>query len=369
MSRAMKVLVSILLVLILGVAALAVAMSHNSPCGVAPNLPPGAQSMRAIAYRCYGSPDVVKLEQMVKPAVTDGRVLIKVQASSVNPLDWHLLEGKPYMVRPMAGWGAPKQVQLGTDFAGTVEAVGRGVTRFKPGDRVFGGADGTFAEYVVRREQGSIAPMPAGLSFEQAAAVPVAGITALQAVRDSARVRPGDKVLVNGAGGGVGTFVVQIAKAFGADVTAVTSTGNLALVQSLGADHTIDYTKEDFTRGAQRYDVIIDCGGGHSLRSYRRVLVPRGRFVWVGEAHMGDWIEPLVTLFVQPTVMSSLGSQRFSGVMATLSGSDLTTLGALIESGKVKPVIDRRYPLAQTAEAIRYLETGHARGKVVIDVP
>ncbi len=368
MSRTRKVLVSILLLLVVAVAALALAMSHTSPCGVAPALPAGAKTMRAIAYRCYGSPDVVKLEQMAKPTVTDGRVLIKVEASSVNPLDWHMLEGKPYMVRPIAGWGAPRNVQLGTDFAGTVEAVGRGVTRFKPGDRVYGGADGAFAEYVVRREKGSIAPMPANLTFEQAAAVPVAGVTALQAVRDSAHVRPGDKVLVNGAGGGVGTFAVQIAKAFGAQVTAVTSTGDLALVESLGADHTIDYTKEDFTRGAQRYDVIIDCGGGHSGREYRRVLVPRGTFVGVGEARMGNWIEPINDLFIKPAVLSRLGSQKFTGVMATLTGSDLATLRDLIESGKVKPVIDRRYPLDQTAEALRYLETGHARGKVVINL-
>jgi NADPH:quinone reductase-like Zn-dependent oxidoreductase len=368
MTRTMKVLVSILLVLLLGVAALAVAMSHTSACGVAPAVPTGAQTMRGITYRCYGSPDVVKLEQMVKPAVTDSRVLIKVQASSVNPLDWHMLEGKPYMVRPIAGWGAPKNVQLGTDFAGTVEAVGPGVTRFKPGDRVYGGADGAFAEYLVRREQGAIAPMPANLTFEQAAAVPVAGVTALQAVRDSGHVRPGDKVLVNGAGGGVGTFIVQIAKAFGANVTAVTSTGNLALVQSLGADRTIDYTKEDFTRGGERYDVILDCGGGHPASAYRRVLMPRGRFVGVGEARMGNWIEPIDTLFIKPVVLSRLGSQKFMAVMANIDAPDLTTLRDLIESGKVKPVIDRRYPLAQTAEAIRYLETGHARGKVVIDV-
>jgi NADPH:quinone reductase-like Zn-dependent oxidoreductase len=369
MTRTKNVLGSILLVLVVGVAALALAMSHTSPCGVAPALPAGAETMRAIAYRCYGSPDVAKLEQMAKPAPTDGRVLIKVQASSVNPLDWHMLEGKPYMVRPIAGWGAPRNVQLGSDFAGTVEAVGRGVTRFKPGDRVYGGADGAFAEYLVRREQGSIAPMPANLTFEQAAAVPVAGVTALQAVRDAGQVRSGNRVLVNGAGGGVGTFVVQIAKAFGAHVTAVTSTGNLALIQSVGADQTIDYTKEDFTRGTQRYDVIIDCGGGHTAREYRHVLVPSGRYVGVGETRMGNWIEPINNLFIKPAVLSQLGSQKFVAVMATLNGSDLAVLRDLIESGKVKPVIDRRYPLSQTAEALRYLETGHARGKVVIDVP
>src|SRR5215469_10424499 len=343
MSRTLKVLVSVLLVLALAVAALAIAMSHTSPCGVASAVPSGAQSMRGIAYRCYGSPDVVKLEQIAKPALTDGRVLIKVAASSVNPLDWHMLEGKPYMVRPIAGCGAPNNVRLGSDFAGTIEAVGRGVTRFKTGDKVYGGADGAFAEYVVRREKGAIAPMPANLTFEEAAAVPVAGVTALQALRDAGQVRPGDKVLVNGAGGGVGTFAVQIAKAFGANVTAVTNTGNLALVQSLGADRTIDYTKEDFTRGAQRYDVIIDCGGGHSESAYRRVLVPRGRLVHVGEARMGNWIEPINNLFIKPAVLSRLGTQKFISVMANVDSPELTTLRELIESGKVKPVIDRRY--------------------------
>jgi NADPH:quinone reductase-like Zn-dependent oxidoreductase len=279
-----------------------------------------------------------------------------------------MLEGKPYMVRPIAGWGAPRNVQLGSDFAGTIEAVGPGVTRFKPGDRVYGSADGAFAEYVVRRAKGAIEPMPSNLTFAEAAAVPVAGVTALQAVRDSGHVRPGDRVLVNGAGGGVGTFIVQIAKAFGANVTAVTNTGNLALVQTLGADHTIDYTKEDFTRGAQRYDVILDCSARHSAREYRRVLVPGGRFVGVGEAHMGNWIEPINALFIKPAVLSRLGTQKFIAVMASIDAPDLATLRGLIESGKVKPVIDRHYPLAQTADAIRYVETERARGKVVIDV-
>lgn len=369
MSRTTKVLGTVLVVLVAAVAALAFAVSHDSPCGAAPALPPGVQSMRAIAYRCYGSPRVVKLEQVAKPAAKDGQVLIRVRAASVNPLDWHYVTGKPYLVRGLLGIGAPHDPRLGTDFAGTIAAVGRGVTRFKPGDRVFGGADGSFAQYVVRRERGSIAPMPVDLTFEQAAAVPIAGVTALQAVRDYGKVLPGEKVLVNGAGGGVGTFAVQIAKALGAEVTAVTNTGNIGLVRSLGADHVIDYTREDFTRGAQRYDVIIDCGGGHSLFAYRRVLAPKGRFVWVGEANLGQWIEPFIDLFVKPSLMSHLGSQRFLSFEATLSEANLATLHDLLETGKVKPVIDRRYPLEETAQAIRYLATGHARGKIVIDVP
>jgi len=369
MSRTWKVLGGILLVLVVALAAFALGVSHNSPCGAAPPVPHGAPSMREIAYRCYGSPDVVKLEQVARPTPTDSQVLIRVYAASVNPLDFHYLTGQPYIVRPMLGWGAPKDARLGTDFAGTVEAVGPSATRFKPGDRVFGGADGSFGEYVVHRESGSIAPMPTNMTFEQAAAVPVAGLTALQAVRDAARVRPGDKVLVNGAGGGVGTFTVQIARAFGAEVTAVTNTANLALVRSLGADHVIDYTREDFTTRPERYDAIIDCGGGHSLHAYRRVLKPHGKFVGVGEARMGNWIEPIDMLFIKPAVMSRLSTQQFSAVMATLRGADLVFVADLIDSGKVKPVIDRRYPLSQTADAIRYLETGHARGKVVIDIP
>lgn len=369
MSLTMKVLTGILLVLVVGVAALAIAMSHDSPCGAAPSLPTGAPSMQAIAYRCYGSPDVVKLEQVAMPSVKDGQVLIRVRAASVNPLDWHYVTGQPYLVRTQLGMGAPHDTRLGTDFAGTIEAVGRGVTRFKPGDRVFGGANGSFGQYVVRRDRGSIALMPSNLDFEQAAAVPVAGATALGAVRDYGKVHAGEKVLINGAGGGVGTFAVQIAKAFGADVTGVTNSANLDLVRSLGADHVIDYTKEDFTRGTQRYDVIIDMGGGHSLFAYRRVLTPAGRFVWVGEAHFGNWLEPFNDLFVKPAVMSRLGTQNFVSFQATLSEANLAALRDLIESGKVKPVIDKRFPLSGTAEATRYLATGHARGKIVIDVP
>ena len=369
MSRTMKVVGGILLVLVAGVAALAVAMSHDSPCGTAPPVAAALPSMKAIEYRCYGSPDVVKLEHVAKPQAQDGEVLIRVRAASVNPLDWHYVTGEPYLVRAQLGMGAPHDPRLGTDFAGTIEAVGRGVTRFKPGDRVFGGADGSLAEYVVHRDRGSIAPMPANLTFEEAAAVPIASITALQAVRDYGKLLPGEKLLVNGAGGGVGTFAVQIAKALGADVTAVTNTGNLALIRSLGADHVIDYTKEDFTRGAQRYDVIIDCGGGHSLHAYRRALTPHGRFVRVGEARFGNWIQPIDTFFIEPALMSRFSSQQFLAFVASLKQTDLATIHDLIEAGKVKPVIDRRYPLIQTAEAIRYLATGHARGKIVIDVP
>ncbi|MGH8217891.1 MAG: NAD(P)-dependent alcohol dehydrogenase [Steroidobacteraceae bacterium] len=325
--------------------------------------------MQAVEYLCYGPPRVATLGRIAKPKFGAHGVLVRVHAASVNPIDWHYLEGKPYIVRTMSGWGAPKYIRLGTDFAGTVEAVGSQVTRFKPGDQVFGGTLGSFAEYFAIPENRSIALKPSNLTFEQAAAVPVAGETALLAVRDYGKVRAGERVLVNGAGGGVGTFAVQIAKAFGADVTAVTSTANLSLVRSLGADHVIDYAREDFTGGPERYDVIIDCGGGHWLLAYRRVLVPRGRVVLVGTENSGVWIEPVDDLFIKPALMSRLSDRTFISFVGSITAVDLATLRGLIEAGKVKPIIDRRYSLSQTAEALGYLETGHARGKVVIDVP
>lgn len=267
-----------------------------------------------------------------------------MRAASVNPYDWHLLRGEPYLVRMESGWGAPDNTRLGVDFAGTVEAVGSSVTGFKAGDRVYGGANGSFAEYVTARGAGSIDLMPANLTFEQAAAVPVAGLTALQALRDHGKIQPGQRVLVNGAAGGVGTFAVQIAKAFGADV----------------------YTREDFTRGTQHYDLIVDCGGGHSMLDVRHALTPQGTYVLVGEAHMGRWLEPVVNLFIKPSLLSSVVSQHFVSFVAKLNQADLQALRKLIQAGQVRPVIDRSYPLSQMSDALRYLETGHAHGKVVI---
>lgn len=367
MTRRSKVLGGVLLALVLVVASLALAMSHNSPCSSPPAVPPGAQSMQAIVYRCYGSPDVMRLATVAKPVPGDHGVLIKVHAASVNPIDWHELEGKPYLVRTSTGWGAPHDTRLGTDFAGTVEAVGKDVTRFKPGDEVFGGADGSFAEYLTLPENRAVALKPANLTFEEAAAVPVTALTALQALRDHGKLRSGQKVLINGAGGGVGTFAVQIAKALGADVTGVTSTANLALVRSLGADHVVDYKRQDFTRQGQRYDLIVDLGGGHSLRDYRRAMTPKGIYVMVGKQHIGQWIDPLVS-FIEPAVMSRFVSQQFVTFLARLDKADLLTVRDLIQAGKVRPVVDRSYPLGKTADAFRYAETGHARGKVVISI-
>jgi NADPH:quinone reductase-like Zn-dependent oxidoreductase len=367
MARRSKVLLGVLVVLALAVGSLALALSHDSPCRPPPSLAAGVPSMQAAVHRCYGSPDVVKIERVAKPVPADNQLLVKVRAASVNPLDWHSLSGQPYFMRLGGGWGTPQDVWIGVDFAGTVEAVGKSVTRFKPGDEVFGGHDGAAAQYVVVREKGAVARKPANVTFEQAAAVPVAAITALQALRDEGRIRAGQSVLVNGAGGGVGTFAVEIAKSFGADVTAVTNSANLTLVSSIGADHLIDYTREDFTRGTERYDLIVDCSGNHSLSSYRRVLRPGGSYVLVGEAHMGLWVEPLVRV-VDTLLYSKVAGQHLTFVLAGLNQKDMTTLADLLERGSLKPVIDRRYALDQTAQALRYLETGHARGKVVITI-
>ncbi|MEP6886221.1 MAG: NAD(P)-dependent alcohol dehydrogenase [Gammaproteobacteria bacterium] len=321
--------------------------------------------MKAIVYRCYGSPDVVRLEGIPKPALSDDRVLVKVRAASVNPLDWHYMRGEPYFMRAMAGLGAPKDIRLGVDFAGTVEAVGKNVTRFKPGDAVFGGADGAFAEYVNVRENGALARKPANLTFEQAAAVPIAAVTALQALRDKGRLQSGQEVLINGASGGVGTFAVQIAKAYGANVTGVCSTKNLALVHSIGADRVIDYTQQDFTAGAQRYDLIIDTVGTHSLSEYRRVLNPHGALVMVGSLDKGRWIGPM-SGSIKILLYKHFVSQQFIFMLANLDSRDLVTLSDLMQAGKVTPVIDRRYTLSEVPEAMRYLEQGHARGKVIV---
>jgi len=362
-----KILGVIAIVLAVGVLSLALAMSHTSPCGAAAPLPLGATPMKGIVHRCYGSPDVIRYEDIPKPTPADHEVLVKVHAASVNPLDWHHLEGTPYLVRIDAGFGKPDNPRLGVDFAGTVEAVGRNVTRFKPGDEVYGGKFGALAQYVTVREDRAVAPKPGKLTFEQAAAVPIAGITALQALRDKGRLQPGQKVLINGASGGVGTFAVQIAKSFGAEVTGVCSTRNVDLLRSIGADHVIDYTREDFTKGTQHYDLILDNVGTHSLFEYRRVLNPNGIYVMIGSTTPGNWFgwlaNPIEGLILAPFV-----KQKFGMILAELNKEDLAVLGALMEAGTVTPVVDRSYQLSDASEALRYLEKGHARGKVVVTV-
>jgi NADPH:quinone reductase-like Zn-dependent oxidoreductase len=357
----------ILLLVAVALASLALAVSHESPCSPAPSLPANAKLMKAIVGRCYGSPDVLRFEDIEKPTPADDQVLVKVRAASVNPLDWHSMRGTPYLLRMEAGLGAPNNPRLGVDFAGTVEAVGKDVKRFKPGDDVFGGRTGAFAEYVTIREVRALALKPANMTFGQAAAVPIAGITALQALRDEGRIQPGQKVLINGASGGVGTFAVQIAKSLGAEVTGVCSTKNVQMVRSIGADHVIDYTKEDFTKSGQRYDLILDNVGSHSLLEYRRVMNPKAILVIVGGPSDGRWIAPMDTL-LRAKLLSPFVSQKVGFFMAELNQKDLTVLGDLMQSGKVTPVIDRQYKLSEVPEAIRYLEEGHARGKVVINL-
>lgn len=367
MKRRYKVLGAVSMLVVVALSSLALVLSHNSPCAVAQAQPAGVQSMKAVVHRCYGPPEVLRLEDIARPTLADDRVLIKVHAASVNPLDWHLMRGEPYLIRGMAGLGAPDDIRLGVDFAGTVETVGKNVKRFKPGDEVFGGADGAFGEYVSLAENGALALKPSNLTFEQAAAVPIAAITALQALRDAGKIQRGQKVLINGASGGVGTFAVQIAKVFGAEVSGVCSTRNLAMVRSIGADHVIDYTREDFTQGSQRYDLILDNVGTHSLSEYRRVLNPRGALIIVGTQDKGRWLGVLSAL-IKAKLVAPFVRQKLVFILAELKADDLGTLRDLMQAGKVTPVIDRRYRLSEVPEAIRYLEAGHAQGKVVISL-
>ena len=322
--------------------------------------------MRAAVYSRYGPPDVVRIKDVETPVPKDDEVLLRVRAASVNPYDWHFMRGKPYAMRIQTGLLKPKVTRLGVDVAGQVEAVGRKVTQFKPGDEVFGTGRGAFAEYVCASES-ALVIKPDNVSLEQAAAVPIAALTALQCLRDKGQIQPGQKVLINGAAGGVGTFAVQIAKSFGADVTGVCSTRNMDLVRSLDADRVIDYTREDFTRNGQRYDLIFDLVANHSLSACRRVLNPKGIYIVAGVGP-GRSVVTLLVRSITGRFLSWFVSQRFSIFMAKLSKDDLTTLGVLMQAGRVTPVIDRRYGLSELPEAIRYLEEGHARGKVVITV-
>lgn len=365
MALRYRILSAIGLVVAVALVALAITLSYDSSCPTAGAAATATDRMQAITYRCYGSPEVLKLEELPKPTPADNEVLVKVHAAALNPLDWHYMRGKPYLMRLDAGIGSPSDVRMGVDFAGTVESVGSKVTRFKPGDEVFGGRGGALAEYVTVREAGAITLKPANLTFEQAAAVPLAAITALQAVRDAGGVQPGQKVLINGASGGVGTFAVQIAKAYGAEVSGVCSTRNLELVRSLGADHVFDYTNENFTQSGQQFDVIVDNVGTHSLSAIRRVLKPEGRLVMVGAITDEPWLGPIIQP-IKGSLYSPFVSQSFGMFLAEFNQQDMELLGKLIQEGKMRPVVDRTYALGDTPEAMRYLEAGHARGKVVV---
>jgi len=320
--------------------------------------------MKAIVYEKYGPPDVLQFKEIATPAPADDEVLIHVRAASANPLDWHFMRGEPWFMRLMIGLRKPKDTRLGVDVAGVVEAVGRNVTQFKPGDVIFGGCRGAFAERVCAKED-DLALKPANLSLEQAAAVPVAALTALQGLHDKGRIQPGHKVLIDGASGGVGTFAIQIAKSFGAEVTAVCSTRNLQTAQSIGADHVVDYTRDNFTRNGLRYDLILAANAYHTIFDYRRALSRGGICVKSG----GRASLPHIILdILLDRLLSLIGHKKTCGMIAKVKKTDLLLLKDLPEAGKIVPVIDRRYPLSHTAEAIRYLEEGHARGKVVIAV-
>jgi NADPH:quinone reductase-like Zn-dependent oxidoreductase len=356
----------IVAVLVLAIAGFALAISHDSPCP-SPLMVDSPDPMQAIHYPCYGGPSVLRLELTAKPTLEDDMLLVKVHAASVNPLDWHYLRGEPYLMRMEVGLGAPRDPRLGVDFSGTVEAVGRKVARFKPGDEIFGGGKGSFAEYLRVRESGAVARKPANVSHAQAAAVPIAAVTALQALRDQAHVKPGQKVLVNGASGGVGTYAVQIARSMGAEVTGVTSTRNVDLVASLGADRVLDYKNTDFVTGGARYDVIIDTVGNRDLRELERVLTTHGVAVIIGGSGRDPWLGAL-SVPLKIATWGRLADHPFKFFLADLDAQDLEYLAGLMSSGHLKSVIDRTYPLGQVPEAVAYVEEGHARGKVVIDL-
>jgi len=319
--------------------------------------------MRAFTYTEYGSPDVLQFTEIEKPTPKDDEVLIKVRSASINPYDWRLMRGKPLFIRLMiGGLRKPKLTRPGREAAGQVEAVGRNVTQFKPGDEVFGACPGAFAEYVCAVED-RLVLKPANVSFEGAAAVPVAALTALQGLRDKGRIQRGHKVLIDGASGGVGTFAVQIAKSFGAEVTAVCSARKLDTARSIGADRVIDYTRQDFTQSGQRYDLIFAANAYHSIFAYRRALSQDGIYVMAG----GGWAQIFQALLLGP-LLSLIGNKKMCFLAARIDKKDLVLLKDLLEARKIVPVIDKRYALSEVPEAVRYLEEGHARGKVVITV-
>jgi NADPH:quinone reductase-like Zn-dependent oxidoreductase len=323
--------------------------------------------VKAVVFTKYGSPEILRLEDVERPIPKDDEVLIRIHAASLNAYDWHMLRADPFLVRLMGGGLLrPQKTRLGADMAGRVEAVGKSITQFRAGDEVFGdigpSQSGSFGEYAVATER-LIALKPANLSFEEAAAVPMAGITALQGLRDSGQIQPGQRVLINGASGGVGTFAVQIAKAFGAEVTAVCSTAKLEMARSLGAEHVIDYTKEDFTHNGQQYDLILAANGYHPIRDYKRALASKGIY-----ATAGGSMRQLFEAMILGSRMSEKGGRQMKVVSAKISQKDFYILKELLEAGKIKPVIDRRYELSEVPEAMRYLEAGHAMGKVVITV-
>jgi NADPH:quinone reductase-like Zn-dependent oxidoreductase len=369
-KRRYKILTGIVGVVGLGIASLMIVTAYDSPCPTGSSATSSAaspDSMRAAVSRCYGVANL-RIERVAKPVPQKGQVLIKVHASSVNPAEWYGVNGQPYVVRLAAGIGKPKDMRAGFDMAGVVEAVGPDVTRFKPGDAVFGGAADALADYALGRAEGGLTLKPATLSFDEAAAMPIAAITALQGLRDNGHIAPGQKVLINGASGGVGTYAVQIAKALGAEVTGVCSTRNVEMVRALGADHVIDYTREDFTKGDAHYDLILDNVGNHGYFALARVTKTNGYIVSVGGSKANPWLGPISRVIVSRPIAGVFLHQHLPFYIARITKGDMEFLAQLASENRLRTVIDRRYPLEQVSAALEYLGTGHARGKIVIDV-
>ena len=361
-----KILIGVTGVLVAGIATLMTVTAYDLPCPTAaPPADDSPDAMRAAVPRCYGVSNL-RVERVAKPVPKEGQVLIRIRASSVNPAQWYGVNGQPYLVRLAGGIGRPKDTRAGFDMAGVVEAVGPGVTRFKPGDEVFGGAGGAFAEYALGRAEGGIASKPANLAFEDAAAMPIAAITALQGLRDNGHLKAGQKVLINGASGGVGIYAVQIAKALGAEVTGVCNARNVEMVRSLGADHVIDYTHEDFTTGNVKYDLILDNVGNHGYFALAKVTTPKGYIVSVGGSKANPWLGPISRVIVARPLAGLFIDQELPFYIAKVTKDDMEFLAQLARDGKLRTVIDRTFPLERVSEALEYLGTGHARGKVVV---
>ena len=360
-------LATVAVLLVVSVAALGLTISYDAACPTTAPSAATSSTIKAYRYSCYGSPTVLQMRDVGRPTPADSEVLVRIHAVSINPLDWHYMRGKPYLMRISLGIGAPENHKIGSDFAGTVEAVGAAVTRFKIGDRVFGSGDGTFAEFSTMNERDAIVMMPDSATFEEAAAVGIAAVTALQAVRDKGKVKAGQRVLINGASGGVGSFAVQIAKSYGAHVTGVASGRNIALVKSFGADSVIDYTKDDFTKGTQRFDVIIDLVSNHSVRAVAAVMPPSGICVIVGGTNDNRWIGPGIQS-LEAMIVAPFVTPTFVSMLASMNQQELEVLRDLMQAGKVTSAIDRRYPMAELPAAVAYLEKGRARGKVIVNV-
>ena len=361
-----KILNGVLILFSIAIAALAIKLSHSSACEPAPAVAEGTTTMNAIVQRCYGSPEDLSYEKVAKPVPEKNQVLVRIVAAGVNPLDWHFVRGTPYFLRLMTGLDVPDHPGLGVDYSGIVESVGSDVTRFKPGDEVFGAGDWAYSEFMLASEKGTIVAKPPQVSFEQAAAVPIAAITALQSLRDIGKLEAGQSVLINGASGGVGTYAVQIANSMGAEVTGVYSTRNVDMVESVGADYVLDYKKENYTEKDKQYDLILDMVSNHSLTANRRALKPNGKLVIVGGGK-GNWLGPMITP-IKAMLMAPFVDQELTMIFAEMDRDDLSVLADMMAAGSLRTIIDSRYALNEVPAAIAKSEEGHARGKIVINI-